>query len=302
MINNFDDVAKLLDTFEDNYSRELLIKFYALKLYFLTGNTRILREFLTPRERLLSLNDYINWASNIKYSFLYRVWKYGRYRFKGNMPEPPAVYYIHGIKELDISPGPHSIAFDIGGYIGDSAVTLATNFSEVHSFEPFRQNMRYLRQNIKYFSNIQAHEIALGDRETEMFIQPYENEPHGDVRLTEDQTGEKIRVCTLDTFVKQNIDNFSGIIDNYSLIKMDTEGFEIPVLEGARMVIKQYLPQLVISAYHKPSDVVDIVRLLEAYVGDEYNITFRHHQRWVCCEFVIIAKSKDSDSYKPKTG
>jgi hypothetical protein len=38
------------------------------------------------------------------------------------------------------------------------------------------------------------------------------------------------------------------------MIKMDVEGAEYSVLEGAREIIKEFKPDLLVSAYHYPYD------------------------------------------------
>jgi hypothetical protein len=47
-----------------------------------------------------------------------------------------------------------------------------------------------------------------------------------------------------------------------TLINMDIEGAETGVLRGAKKLIRQQKPVLAICAYHKPSDIIDIPRIV----------------------------------------
>lgn len=59
-------------------------------------------------------------------------------------------------------------------------------------------------------------------------------------------------------------DNFDELYKNreVTLINMDIEGAETGVLNGARKVIKEQEPVLAICAYHKPSDIVEIPKIV----------------------------------------
>jgi FkbM family methyltransferase len=61
-----------------------------------------------------------------------------------------------------------------------------------------------------------------------------------------------------------------------NFIKMDIEGAEFEALTGARDTIKRKKPQLAISIYHKPEDVVDLPSLLLS-LNPNYSFYLRHY-------------------------
>lgn len=72
--------------------------------------------------------------------------------------------------------------------------------------------------------------------------------------------------------------------DMPTLIKMDIEGAELEALKGASGLIAEGKPKLAISAYHRPSDLLDISRYVNS-VRSDYRIGLRHHteERWDTC-------------------
>ncbi|CAH2708663.1 FkbM family methyltransferase [Xanthomonas campestris pv. nigromaculans] len=69
-----------------------------------------------------------------------------------------------------------------------------------------------------------------------------------------------------------------------TLIKMDIEGAELGALRGASAHIAKGRPTLAISAYHRSSDLLDLVDAVEN-IRDDYRIGLRHHieDRWDTC-------------------
>lgn len=96
-------------------------------------------------------------------------------------------------------------------------------------------------------------------------------------RLPE-ETKRKIR--TLNYFIGG--DNDENTFDRLfahvpvSLINMDIEGFEMPVLRGAQDIIKKYRPVLAVCAYHVPSDLYEIPAFINGIV-DGYSFYLRKY-------------------------
>ncbi|WP_304332575.1 FkbM family methyltransferase [Brachyspira innocens] len=146
---------------------------------------------------------------------------------------------------------------DAGGFIGDTALILSeyTN-DKVYSFEPFLSNLNSMKKNIALNnkSNVEPVYMALGDQNNEIYIDD-SNVSSGNV-LNIKNTGNKVQMTTLDSFVEKN--NIK-----VGLIKTDLEGFEQPFLRGALNTIKKQKPVLIISIYHNYSDFFDIKPMIE---------------------------------------
>jgi hypothetical protein len=71
-----------------------------------------------------------------------------------------------------------------------------------------------------------------------------------------------------------SIDNFAKDMD-IGLIKLDIEGAESEVIEGALETIKKHKPLLIISIYHTPKDFFEIKPILEN-LNLGYKFMIRH--------------------------
>lgn len=158
------------------------------------------------------------------------------------------VYYPYKPQHKDV-------VVDIGAHMGFFTVKVAKQVKEVIAFEPDPYNFKFLSANIEYnkLSNIRAFNYALGDRDGYMFLK--RSYGYGRTRLTESNTGYQVRVKPLDDLVKE-----LGITPN--VIKIDTEGYEMKVLEGAKSTLTRCKPNLIIASYHYPDETRDVVKYL----------------------------------------
>ena len=142
---------------------------------------------------------------------------------------------------------------DIGSHIGGYAVQAASKAAHVHAFECFPVSFHYLCANIAlqgvHFS-VQAHQVALSNKEGVAMCQnrttiQADGGGNGLVRFPRD---EQLGVSTVQVPTR-TLDSYG--LTNVGFIKIDVEGHEKEVLEGAVETLKanQYPPFLFESWY-----------------------------------------------------
>jgi len=142
---------------------------------------------------------------------------------------------------------PGTIVLDIGAHIGTHTLTLSKAVGKegrVIAFEPQRKIHRELCMNLRLNnrSNVIPLFTALGSRNTERIMSPVPEGNEGMRKIVEGYNGHTEGCETV--FVRR-LDDFA--FKNVSFIKMDTEGYEDAVLEGARNTIKACHPVLFVE-------------------------------------------------------
>ena len=138
--------------------------------------------------------------------------------------------------------GSQHTALDIGAHVGLWTRILLKLFTEVVAFEPVQEHVDCLVKNLKWptTSNLTLHQVALGAGSgvVDMAIKK------GNSGMTHVQgSGTQVPMTTLDSYRLDNID----------LIKIDVEGFERNVVEGARETILRNKP--IVICEHKGHDL-----------------------------------------------
>ena len=151
--------------------------------------------------------------------------------------------YCYGFEETEIiffkkylSAG--DIVIDIGANIGLFTLIASERVlpnGKVFSFEPSPQTYAWLAENIEAnsLSNVSAFKSALSDRDgvIDFYISSQGFDAFNSIikpSKGKDYIKESVPTLTLDSFIKNA--NLEGGIN---LIKIDVEGFEIPLLSGA---------------------------------------------------------------------
>jgi len=138
-----------------------------------------------------------------------------------------------------------AVTVDVGANCGLYTRQLARLSRQVHAFEPSRQMARLLRRTSA--SNVSVHEIALSDHngDAELFI------PQGDSGLVyglaslEPRTDSPTKLVSthvptarLDAIVNQDV----------AFVKIDVEGHELNVLNGAVELLERSQPVFLVEA------------------------------------------------------
>ena len=136
------------------------------------------------------------------------------------------------------------VAIDIGANVGVYTLYLSKLVGKeghVYAFEPFKPTYKLLSKTIKYnkLKNVSCYNNALGEKETQISLEvPKLNNGRIDDQFAhiKSASGGEINMVRLDRFIQEN-----GI-SNVSFIKVDVEGYEYFVFEGARETIERFRP------------------------------------------------------------
>ena len=158
---------------------------------------------------------------------------------------------------------------DVGAHIGTWAVRATRSFRHVVAFEPNPRSNRILRTTIEMnrLTNISVIAAMLSNKNNGVIFA-------GDGRRLVTTTGSTIPVKTLDSFRLKP-----------SWIKIDTEGDEYPVLQGATETLESR-PGIIVET-HSPESLLKV----RNYLGLRgYSITeikrrnrFGQIQSWLLC-------------------
>lgn len=144
----------------------------------------------------------------------------------------------------------HFHVLDIGANIGLISLAMAKICKDgcIYSFEPDSVNFERLKENVSLnkFSNLRLFNLALGDMQGSSKLYRIEPSNPGMNRIlieTPEQPVpcEVVNVETLNSLYNQK--TFTRV----DFIKIDTEGFELKVLQGGRELIRKFRPVMFIE-------------------------------------------------------
>lgn len=150
--------------------------------------------------------------------------------------------YEEHVQQLIYTHGrPGSTMLDIGAHIGSHTLSMAKVAGpqgRVVAFEPQPKIFRELVWNVAAngFSNVDFYWAALGDHRGEIELSPLNQGNEGGTSLA-GGTGQYVQLMTVDSL---------GLKD-LSLVKIDVEGMEDQVLEGAKETLLANRPAILIE-------------------------------------------------------
>lgn len=159
--------------------------------------------------------------------------------------EGAELHYVHSI----LSPG--DTACDIGANVGLFSLVMGDalgSSGRLLAFEPFPDNRKRLSNNLDYnnLNNTTIYQTALSDSDgSEEFFLANDPAFFSTTRVLDGwQTGDRIEVeCKRLDSVWNEIGN-----PDISFMKIDVEGSEMKVLDGAKDVISRCRPRILIEA------------------------------------------------------
>jgi FkbM family methyltransferase len=119
---------------------------------------------------------------------------------------------------------------DVGANDGSSALKFRNAFpdSVIHAFEPVAGTFDLLRRNLRSMPAVHCYQVALGAAPGQARIYLTRHSTTNSLVPPDDVRGvETVQVTTVDQFAREH--GLEGI----DLLKIDAEGFDLHVLEGA---------------------------------------------------------------------
>lgn len=135
----------------------------------------------------------------------------------------------------------NTVVYDIGGNIGYHTVAFASMAKEVHSFEPNDRNYLLLEKNTAHLNNVTLYHAACSNVVGEAFISDYDTSKPGNYgECMMSDTGQPCKTVRIDDLDLPPPD----------LIKIDVEGHELKVFQGAYNTISKHRPVIFYESMH----------------------------------------------------
>ena len=152
-------------------------------------------------------------------------------------------------------PSDEEIYVDVGAFDGDSILKFIEStpngkFNNIIAFEPNPLPRLFIEHKTKWIPNLTVYPFALSDE-------------NGSTTMLNTGMGTRISInSTLDNQIESRISvevkRMDDLVSHATLIKIDTEGFEVPVINGSKKLIKNSRPNLIVDTYHYPLDMLKI--------------------------------------------
>jgi FkbM family methyltransferase len=234
------------------------------QLRFRAG-TLVDRDFLAPYPDHLSTREIpVRLSIEDRCKRLIPGWLYYPYKIRKEAKHTePELDLLHEL----VPPG--STAIDVGCNRGYYSYRLSKLAKQVEAFEPNPAMVAFARHHLAL--NVRIHEIALHDHDGIATLHvPYDEKGvavHIFGSLTNSQLAPvsetfDVRTATLDSFDFKNV----------GFIKIDVEGSELAVMDGARHTIARDRPNLVVEVFGlvHPDPLGDIERITKGFDYDSF--------------------------------
>lgn len=137
------------------------------------------------------------------------------------------------VNEIEKHINSESVIIDVGAYIGEQVIYLSKKCKHIHAFEPQLRRFQQMYGNlcINECYNVTCYNVGLGKKEKNIEITLPCETNHADGRLVEGGTVKCIPIDHLNL--------------NPNVIKIDAQGYDYFVIEGAKETIKKHKPIII---------------------------------------------------------
>ena len=179
---------------------------------------------------------------------------------KGNKWEP----FMHTIFEKYITQD--SIVLEGGCHIGTHTLKIASLCKHVHAFEPLPSSNKLLKYNLitNNINNVTVYSEGLSDNVGQTEYEWIAKHNPGCAGLKNNPMG-KINNCHINNVIKVNLTTIDNLeVEKLDFIKLDVEGYESLVINGALNTIKKYKPIITLECWssHKGTYCIEYTKNL----------------------------------------
>lgn len=226
------------------------------------GNEIFDRKFLEENEE--NLNKAYSLLADEKSKEVFK--NYVNFQFSGKLQ------YLFGAEsEIDdafnnyLQLNENERFIDIGAYRGDTVEQFLKftdgKYNDILALEPDTKTYKKLVESCKALKNFEALNGAASDIDGTVKFS------NAAGRQSTIGSGVEIPSYTLDKLSEKFIPTY---------IKIDAEGAEIDIINGARSLLSKHKPKIKIATYHKNRDIFEIPILLNE-LNENYKIYMCHH-------------------------
>ncbi|MDA7455045.1 FkbM family methyltransferase [Planktomarina temperata] len=177
------------------------------------------------------------------------------------------------------------VFYDVGCFDGATSLLFAEkypNYKRIFAFEPSEVNLAHSKYKLEELRNTEVFQFGLSDKNE---IKKMSLE--GSASKIDDKSEYEVQVTKGDDLE----------IEAPIFIKINVEGFEAEVLEGLKNRIKENIPPIAVSIYHRPNDFIAIPEQVLG-IHSDYNIFIRHYTETIyeTVMFFVPKTADDADS------
>lgn len=183
-------------------------------------------------------------------------------------------------------PASELVIFDLGAFVGNIAKMYEELFpgSHIYCFEPFPDSFEQLTQNVAGHPNIHPVAKAVGKEPGSTHFQVNKYAPTNSILATHQQGATtwgkglletesiiEVEVTTLDAFME------ASNIDYIDILKMDVQGAEYLVLEGAKKALSAgkvglvYTEIILLPTYQEQQPIDETIAFMRKYGYELFN-------------------------------
>jgi FkbM family methyltransferase len=172
-----------------------------------------------------------------------------------------------------------SLNLDIGGFVGTQAIELCRDKHRVKTFEPFKDNLKYLKENIKSHKNIELFESAVTDYTGEGYLNGCKKIELNNSWSDKYVGGSAVGFLAGNGIPVKTIKLSDVIKEHVLMMKVDIQGGEYNCLMGAEELIDNYGIDIMFLEFTGDLRIIEFLKKKDYIIFDtEYLQWNANHQ------------------------